>query len=124
MPPYTDKPWVPGWNYWESAPTAWRDFHLSLVQQTKDHKANIKVVFLGDDDIAGWITEGDEVWNAHYVTRGAYNYGIGSDSTRQVLWRIHEGELAGLNPKIIVLNVGANNLYEDYNKGEQTCIKP
>lgn len=39
-------------------------------------------------------------------------------STRQVLWRIHNGEVEGLNPKLVVLKIGTNNLYGDFNYGD------
>jgi lysophospholipase L1-like esterase len=36
--------------------------------------------------------------------------GFGWDRTQNVLWRLRQGEFAGLSPKWIVLNIGTNNL--------------
>jgi len=47
----------------------------------------------------------------------AVNYGIGGDSTRQILWRLQHGETEGLSPKVVIIGVGTNNLYKDQNEG-------
>ena len=36
---------------------------------------------------------GKDVWDKRYAPRKAVNYGIGGDSTRQLLWRIRHGEV-------------------------------
>jgi lysophospholipase L1-like esterase len=64
-----------------------------------------------------YIFSGKEIWDKNPNFIGAYNYGITSDSTRQILWRIDNGELDGLNPRALVLTVGTNNMYGDYNDG-------
>jgi beta-glucosidase len=114
-PPY-DKPWVPGWGHF-SDPNSWKQRHENMLKQTHEHKDMIKVVFLGDSKTEGWAGSGKEVWNEYYAKRGAFNYGIGGDSTRQILWRINNGELDGLTPKVLVLMIGGNNLHNDYNRG-------
>jgi len=47
------------------------------------------------------------------------NYGIGGDSTRQLLWRIQHGKVEGISPKAVVLMIGTNNLYGDQNAGTE-----
>jgi lysophospholipase L1-like esterase len=63
------------------------------------------------------LNAGKKVWDEQYAPRGGYNYGIGGDSTRQLLWRMQNGELDGINPRVLVLMIGTNNLYNDYNNG-------
>ncbi|MDQ3815271.1 MAG: GDSL-type esterase/lipase family protein, partial [Armatimonadota bacterium] len=65
---------------------------------------------------------GKEVWDKNFAALGAANYGRGGDSTRQVLWRIQNGEVEGLNPKLVVLKIGTNNLYDDFNAGSDEEI--
>ena len=44
-----------------------------------------------------------------YGPRHAANFGIGGDRTQHVLWRIQNGELEGIHPKVVVLMIGTNN---------------
>lgn len=49
---------------------------------------------------------------------GAINYGIGGDRSENTLWRIQEGELDGLNPKLVIIYVGSNNVPTNSNNSE------
>lgn len=85
---------------------SWQHHHESLVNKTKNHAADIKVVFLGDSITEGWGGAGRKVWEAHYANRGGANYGIGGDQTQHVLWRVLNGEMDGLKPKLVILKIG------------------
>lgn len=119
-PPAKDKPDVPGWGFYPQFPSAWQNFHHGFLDRTK--QGNIPIVFLGDSITQGWTGGGKEIWDKRYAPLGAVDYGIGGDSTRQVLWRIGHGELDGLSPKLVVLLIGTNNLYGDFNAGTDDQI--
>jgi beta-glucosidase len=68
----------------------------------------IGVLFLGDSITEGWGKASD-VWEKFYKQYDAANFGIGGDRTEHVLWRIANGELDGIQPKVVILMIGTNN---------------
>src|SRR6185437_912238 len=52
---------------------------------------------------------GKAVWERFYGPRHAANFGIGGDRTQHVLWRLDNGEVDGIKPKVVVLMIGTNN---------------
>jgi lysophospholipase L1-like esterase len=90
-----------------SNPTNWLARHEGFVKQAK--AGGIDVLFMGDSITDGWRSRGKNVWEKFYGSRHAANFGIGGDRTEHVLWRIDNGELDGIDPKVIVLMIGTNN---------------
>lgn len=70
------------------------------------------LIFIGDSITHRFEREdgGLAVWKKHYAHLGALNLGYGWDTTQNVLWRLEQGEFAGQQPKLVVLNIGTNNL--------------
>ncbi|HEX5687611.1 MAG TPA: GDSL-type esterase/lipase family protein [Ideonella sp.] len=68
-----------------------------------------EVVFIGDSITQGWENEGREVWRQHYAPLHALALGFGGDRTENVLWRLQNGEIDGITPKVAVLMIGTNN---------------
>ncbi len=68
----------------------------------------IGVLFLGDSITAGW-KNAPHIWEAYYGKYQPANFGIGGDQTQHVIWRIENGELDGIHPKVTVLMLGTNN---------------
>lgn len=69
----------------------------------------IGVLFLGDSITEGWTTRAPDVWKQYYARYEPANFGIGGDSTQNVLWRIDHGEFDGIHPRVVVLMLGTNN---------------
>ena len=82
------------------------DMHRNFLKRAK--QGNVDLLFLGDSITQMW--NDNEVWKRFYGPRNAANFGIGGDRTQHVLWRIQNGELEGVNPKVIVLLAGTNNI--------------
>jgi lysophospholipase L1-like esterase len=86
----------------------------------KDHEAFLRdgadghpidLVLLGDSITAGWFWGHDrDVYDAHFAKYHPANFGIGGDRTEHVLWRIDNGELDRVRPRVLVLLVGTNNI--------------
>lgn len=70
----------------------------------------IDVLFLGDSITAGWANAArTHIWESFYGKNQPANFGIGGDQTQHVIWRIANGELDGISPKVTVLMLGTNN---------------
>src|SRR5207247_1662112 len=57
------------------------------------------------------------IWDKAFGAYKTANFGIGGDRTQHVLWRISNGELDGINPKVLVLMIGTNNTGLDSAEG-------
>jgi lysophospholipase L1-like esterase len=82
--------------------------HEAFLKRGKEGK--IGVLFLGDSITAGWAGQGKDVWQTRYEKYAPANFGIGGDRTQHVLWRIQQGELDAIHPKVAVLMIGTNNI--------------
>jgi lysophospholipase L1-like esterase len=81
--------------------------HESFLKRGKEGK--IGLLFLGDSITEGW-GRAKKVWEEHYGKDDVANFGISGDQTQHVLWRIDNGELDGISPKVVVLMIGTNNI--------------
>lgn len=66
------------------------------------------VLFLGDSITEGWVLV-PQLWENHFGRYQPANFGSSGDRTQHVLWRIKQGELDGISPKVVVLLLGTNN---------------
>lgn len=94
----------------------WLERHESFIAQAK--QGGITLLFLGDSITYGWQTEGRAVWEKHYAPRHAANFGIGGDRTQHILWRIQNGELDAIQPKVVILLIGTNNTGQERDSGK------
>ncbi len=69
----------------------------------------VDLLFLGDSITQGWSGRGRTVWEEYYAPLHAANFGIGGDQTMGVIWRIENGELDGIDPRVVILLLGSNN---------------
>ena len=67
----------------------------------------------GDSITDNWQGPGQAVLKARYGAIKTADFGIGGDRVEHVLWRLQHGELAGQDPKLIMLMIGTNNGGED-----------
>lgn len=88
--------------------------HTQLVEKAR--KGGIDLYFLGDSITRRWGTTDPQYrgmyanWRSNFFGWNAGNFGWGGDTVQNVLWRIQNGELDGVHPKVIVLLAGTNNL--------------
>jgi lysophospholipase L1-like esterase len=84
--------------------------HEGFVEIAK--KGGVDVLFLGDSITDGW-RGAQQVWTKNFGSLKPANFGIGGDRTQHVLWRIRNGELEGIQPKVAVVMIGTNNSGSD-----------
>ncbi|MCB1094186.1 MAG: endo-1,4-beta-xylanase [Verrucomicrobiae bacterium] len=86
--------------------------HEQLLE--KAHQGKIDVYFQGDSITRRWgATDYPKLlahWNKQFHGWNAANFAWGGDNTHNILWRMQNGELDGVSPKVVVLQAGTNNL--------------
>lgn len=99
----------------------WMERHqqLNALSQKKD----TQLVFIGDSLTQMWETDdaGKPTWKKYWVPLKAANFGISGDRTEHVLWRLENGNLDGLTPKLIVLLIGTNNAGQQFEMDDYKC---
>jgi lysophospholipase L1-like esterase len=111
---------APATNRWSAANPSPRNdpnsktAHEQLIAKAK--QGGIDLYFLGDSITRRWgCTDPQwaamlDNWNQNFHGWNAGNFGWGGDSIQNMLWRIQNGELDGVNPKVIVILGGTNNI--------------
>lgn len=88
----------------------------------KDKMKQVDLVFLGDSITHAWDNKGKEVWAQYYTKRNSLNLGFSGDRTEHVLWRLNNGAVDGINPKLLVMMIGTNNTGHRQDKPEDTAL--
>jgi len=66
-----------------------------------------RALFLGDSLTERWDPE---LWRQHMAPRGVLNAGVSGDRTEHLRWRLDHGNLAGLPPRLAIVEIGTNDL--------------
>ncbi len=86
--------------------------HSQLLAKAK--QSGIDVYFEGDSITRRWgAADYPELlanWKENFFGWNAGDFGWGADRTQNILWRLENGELDGVNPKVVVLLAGTNNV--------------
>jgi lysophospholipase L1-like esterase len=85
----------------------WMARHTSFNERVK--KGSVDLILIGDSITQGWEGSGKNVWQKFYSSRNAVNLGISGDRTQHVLWRLENGNLYNISPKLAVIMIGTNN---------------
>jgi lysophospholipase L1-like esterase len=103
----------------------WRERHEAVLQRLRQGKVDL--IFLGDSITQDWEKHGppgwqdfQPIWERFYGDRNAVNMGFTGDTTASLLWRIENGEVDGISPKVAVILIGANNLGRVHWSAEET----
>ncbi len=105
---------------------SWLKLHEAHVRMVQLNRGPIDVLLVGDSITIQW----GESWAKHFQLLKAVNIGIGGDKTQNVLWRLDHGGVEGLEPRVIVLMIGNNNMFftpetgvEAAARGIEMCVR-
>lgn len=111
VPTETEAPWIASprrEDYSWMSRTEWCErFQGNLAEPARE---GAQLVFMGDSITQGWTDVAPDVWAQAFGPFKPLRLGIGGDRTQNLLWRMDQGELSGLNPRVLVLLIGINNV--------------
>ncbi|KAH8273269.1 hypothetical protein KR018_001659 [Drosophila ironensis] len=84
----------------------WNSIHRRFISDCREKDPD--VIFLGDCIFEA--LQDSETWNVYFAPLHCLNFSIREDCSEHILWRIENGVLDNVNPKIVVLHVGTNNV--------------
>jgi lysophospholipase L1-like esterase len=87
--------------------------HGEQCEQALKNKPEL--VFIGDSITGRWTSDSMEKYFRKYRTA---NFGVGGDSVQNVVWRIENGVMDKIQPKVIVLLIGTNNVSSKFTPEE------
>lgn len=79
--------------------------HQRFVSEARESEPDI--LWVGDSIVQHLVSS--NIWERSFCQMHSLNFGISGDRTETLLWRLENGELEGLAPKVIVLMIGTNN---------------
>ncbi len=92
----------------------WMARHQAVVDRVK--KGNVDMLLVGDSITHMWGGDpqpggpGQFLWDKYFGSRNAVNLGFGWDRTQHVIWRLQNGEIDGIHPKLAIVMIGTNNM--------------
>jgi (4-O-methyl)-D-glucuronate---lignin esterase len=90
--------------------------HAQLLEKAK--RGGIDLYFEGDSITRRWGTSDARYrdflrnWRRNFYGWNAADFGWGGDRVQNILWRLENGELDDVHPRVIVLLAGTNNVGE------------
>jgi (4-O-methyl)-D-glucuronate---lignin esterase len=99
----------------------WTTAHAALIERAR--KGSIDLYLAGDSITRRWEATHQQNWDANFAGWKAADFGAGGDRTQNLLYRLEEGELDGVHPKVVVLLIGTNNIgFEPVSGGDDALV--
>ncbi len=107
---------------WRGGPAGWNGGtwwgQHAAINALGAANPDLDVVFLGDSITQSWTGSADRLARADgarcfdrfYGRRKAASFGISGDRTEHLLWRIEHGNFDAIDPRLVVLMIGVNNI--------------
>jgi lysophospholipase L1-like esterase len=85
-----------------------RQRHAQNLERAR--QGGVGLLFVGDSITQGWTVRAAPLWRERFGAHQPANFGISGDRVEHLAWRLQHGELDGLQPRAVVLLIGANNV--------------
>ena len=103
------------------AKTWWMDRHKEKLAR-KSKMKSVDIVMLGDSITHNWEKKGASAFKKSFQGLQVLNLGFSSDRTEHVLWRLRNGEVEGISPKVVMVMIGTNNTGHREEPPEETAL--
>jgi len=87
----------------------WKKRHQEKIA-AKDKMEQVELLMVGDSITHAWDQKkAKAVWDRYCAERNTLNIGFSGDRNENVLWRLQNGAVDNISPKLAVLMIGTNN---------------
>jgi len=83
--------------------------HNDFMRQIKARHGDFDFVLIGDSITDLWPKKGADSY-ARFAPWKPLDLGVSGETTEEVLWRLMNGELDGIHPKVVMIMIGTNNI--------------
>lgn len=105
----------------ERQPDSWMQRHKEKLEVAK--QGDIDILLIGDSITHFWeYREAPEIWDEYFSEYTHLNLGFGGDRTEHVIWRIQNGAIDEISPKLTVLLIGTNNTGHRKDPAKDTAL--
>ena len=87
-----------------------RSRHTDFLREIKAANGDFDFVLIGDSITDWWPKRNGPDTYACFAPWKPLDLGVAAETTEEVLWRLQNGEIDGIHPKVIMLMIGTNNL--------------
>lgn len=109
----TPRPFSHAWSLWMKR-------HNDLADGLAKQK-QVDLLMVGDSITFRFERAGAKVWRKTYEKRNGYNFGSSGDRTEHILWRLRNGKLESIKPKLVTLLIGTNNNLRPHETPQETA---
>lgn len=87
----------------------WVERHQEKLAEAQ--AGQVDLIMIGDSITQAW--EKQRSYPQNFAPSKVLNLGYGGDRTQNALWRLQNGEVDGLSPKLVTIMLGTNNITRD-----------
>lgn len=91
----------------------WAKRHQGILSHHKQNTVSPDVILMGDSIMQQWEQAGSKALQDKPKTLIIHNLGFAGDKIQHALWRVQNGQLDHVNPDLLVLNIGTNNVFDN-----------